>query len=289
MVVPVPLHDPRARGRRSSRRGAGPHGIRPLRQAQSTVRSTPTRVTSNGCANCSSTAWTCDDVTLFGQDWGSLIGLRLVGEHPERFARVAIGNGGLPTGDERMGEAFKAWQDFSQTTPELHVGNIVSGGCHGGSAPTSSPPTTRRSPTSPTRRVRDSSRRWCRRHPTTRPTTPTSRRGRCSRVDQAVPLSASQQRRDHRRWRAKFIAAVPGRTLRRTRRSTAAATSCKRKRSRAGHGTERLHRRRTRSSSRRALRSTAPRAVRRGDAPTKDRLDVEHRRAVDAVESAHGE
>ena len=69
------------------------------------------------------------DVTLFAQDWGSLIGLRLVGEHPERFARVMIGNGGLPTGDERMSSAFKAWQDFSQTTPELHVGNIVSGGC----------------------------------------------------------------------------------------------------------------------------------------------------------------
>jgi haloalkane dehalogenase len=69
------------------------------------------------------------EVTLFAQDWGSLIGLRLVGEHPERFARVAIGNGGLPTGDERMSEAFKAWQDFSQTTPELHIGNIVSGGC----------------------------------------------------------------------------------------------------------------------------------------------------------------
>ena len=69
------------------------------------------------------------EVTLFAQDWGSLIGLRLVGEHPERFARVAIGNGGLPTGDERMSDAFKAWQDFSQTTPELHVGKIVSGGC----------------------------------------------------------------------------------------------------------------------------------------------------------------
>ncbi len=68
-------------------------------------------------------------VTLFAQDWGSLIGLRLVGEHPERFARVAIGNGGLPTGEERMSDAFRAWQDFSQTTPELHVGNIVSGGC----------------------------------------------------------------------------------------------------------------------------------------------------------------
>ncbi len=69
------------------------------------------------------------DVTLFGQDWGSLIGLRLVGEHPERFARVAIGNGGLPTGDEPVSEAFMAWQHFSQTTPELHIGNIVSGGC----------------------------------------------------------------------------------------------------------------------------------------------------------------
>jgi haloalkane dehalogenase len=68
-------------------------------------------------------------VTLFAQDWGSLIGLRLVAEHPERFARVAIGNGGLPTGEERMSEAFKSWQDFSQSTPELHVGNIVSGGC----------------------------------------------------------------------------------------------------------------------------------------------------------------
>lgn len=69
------------------------------------------------------------DVTLFGQDWGSLVGLRLVGEHPERFARVAIGNGGLPTGDERANEAFKAWQEYSQSAPELHVGGIVASGC----------------------------------------------------------------------------------------------------------------------------------------------------------------
>jgi haloalkane dehalogenase len=75
------------------------------------------------------------DITFFGQDWGSLIGLRLVAEHPGRFARVAIGNGGLPTGEERMSEAFKAWQDFSQSTPELHIGNIVSGGCTQGLAP----------------------------------------------------------------------------------------------------------------------------------------------------------
>ncbi len=69
------------------------------------------------------------DVTLFGQDWGSLIGLRLVGEHPERFARVAIGNGGLPTGEERLNDALRSWQEYSQHTPEFHVGGIVSGGC----------------------------------------------------------------------------------------------------------------------------------------------------------------
>lgn len=69
------------------------------------------------------------DVTLFAQDWGSLIGLRLVGEHPERFARVAIGNGGLPTGDEKSTEAFFAWQSYSQSAPELPIGRIVSGGC----------------------------------------------------------------------------------------------------------------------------------------------------------------
>ncbi len=68
-------------------------------------------------------------ITYFGQDWGSLVGLRLVGEHPERFARVAIGNGGLPTGEERVSEAFTNWQNFSQTVPELPVGAIVGGGC----------------------------------------------------------------------------------------------------------------------------------------------------------------
>ncbi len=68
-------------------------------------------------------------ITLFAQDWGSLVGLRLVGEHPERFARVAIGNGGLPTGDERISDAFRNWQEFSQKAETLPIGAIVSGGC----------------------------------------------------------------------------------------------------------------------------------------------------------------
>jgi haloalkane dehalogenase len=68
-------------------------------------------------------------VTLVGQDWGGLIGLRLVGEHPDRFARVVAANTGLPTGDRPLTEAFLNWQRFSQTSPEFPIGRIVAGGC----------------------------------------------------------------------------------------------------------------------------------------------------------------
>ena len=68
-------------------------------------------------------------ITYFGQDWGALVGLRLVAEAPERYARVVIGNGGLPTGDGRVSDAFLAWQKFSQETPTFPVGRIVGGGC----------------------------------------------------------------------------------------------------------------------------------------------------------------
>jgi haloalkane dehalogenase len=81
--------------------------------------------------------WTCaaieaiglDAITLVGQDWGGLIGLRLAGEHPGRFARVVGANTFLPTGDRRPGDAFLAWQRYSQETPDFRVGRIVSGGC----------------------------------------------------------------------------------------------------------------------------------------------------------------
>lgn len=67
-------------------------------------------------------------VTLFCQDWGGLIGLRLVAEHSERFRRVVAANTGLPTGDAPMSEAFLAWQRFSQEVPQLPVGRIVRNG-----------------------------------------------------------------------------------------------------------------------------------------------------------------
>ncbi|MHA0286762.1 haloalkane dehalogenase [Mycobacterium sp. C3-094] len=68
-------------------------------------------------------------ITLVCQDWGGLIGLRLVGEHPDRFARVVAANTALPTGDQHPGEAFLAWQRFSQESPDFPVGGIIDGGC----------------------------------------------------------------------------------------------------------------------------------------------------------------
>jgi haloalkane dehalogenase len=69
------------------------------------------------------------NATLVGQDWGGLIGLRVVAENQDRFARVVVANTGLPTGDDRMSDAFFAWQRFSQETDVFPVGAIVNGGC----------------------------------------------------------------------------------------------------------------------------------------------------------------
>ena len=68
------------------------------------------------------------DATFFGQDWGGLVGLRLVAENPDRFARVVIGNTGLPTGDSPISDAFMAWQKFSQESPVFPIGQIMQGG-----------------------------------------------------------------------------------------------------------------------------------------------------------------
>jgi haloalkane dehalogenase len=69
------------------------------------------------------------DITFFGQDWGSLVGLRLVAAEPDRYARVVIGNGGMPTGDRPPNEAFLAWQNFAKTADDFPIGGIVGSGC----------------------------------------------------------------------------------------------------------------------------------------------------------------
>ena len=69
------------------------------------------------------------DVTLVGQDWGGLIGLRLAAEHPDRFARVVAANTGLPTGDRDMPEVWWAFRRAVEKADVLDVGRLVAAGC----------------------------------------------------------------------------------------------------------------------------------------------------------------
>src|SRR5579859_1888826 len=68
-------------------------------------------------------------VTLVGQDWGGLIGLRLVAEHPDRFARVVAANTGLPTGDQPMPGVWLRFRDVVATAPKLGISRLVQAGC----------------------------------------------------------------------------------------------------------------------------------------------------------------
>ncbi len=69
------------------------------------------------------------DVTLVCQDWGGLIGLRLLAEHPERFARVCAANTGLPDGTARLPDAWWQFRDFVVRTEDLPISLLVSSGC----------------------------------------------------------------------------------------------------------------------------------------------------------------
>ncbi len=68
------------------------------------------------------------NITFFGQDWGGLIGLRLVVNNQDRFDNIVLSNTGLPTGDRPLGEAFESWKNYSQTVENFHIGGIVKGG-----------------------------------------------------------------------------------------------------------------------------------------------------------------
>jgi haloalkane dehalogenase len=70
-----------------------------------------------------------DNLTLVGQDWGGLIGLRLVAEHPGRFARVVAANTGLPTGDQPMPDVWLRFREVVRTAPRLSVARLVQSGC----------------------------------------------------------------------------------------------------------------------------------------------------------------
>jgi haloalkane dehalogenase len=68
-------------------------------------------------------------ITLVCQDWGGLIGLRLVAENPDQFSRIVAANTGLPTGDTPMPDAFLNWRKYSIEVSDFDVGTIISRGC----------------------------------------------------------------------------------------------------------------------------------------------------------------
>ena len=69
-------------------------------------------------------------VTLFCQDWGGLIGLRVLAETPDRFARLVVANTGLPDGGLTLPRAFRTWQRFARWSPLFPIGRIIDRGCH---------------------------------------------------------------------------------------------------------------------------------------------------------------
>jgi haloalkane dehalogenase len=76
-----------------------------------------------------------NDITLLGQDWGGLIGLRLVAEQPSRFARVVAANTGLPDGRHEMPEVWWMFRRAVESAERLEIGRFVAAGCQGGLTP----------------------------------------------------------------------------------------------------------------------------------------------------------
>lgn len=69
------------------------------------------------------------DITLVCQDWGSLVGLRVAAENEERFARIVVANGFLPTAQQAVPRAFRIWRAFAAYSPVFPIGRIVASGC----------------------------------------------------------------------------------------------------------------------------------------------------------------
>lgn len=69
-----------------------------------------------------------DNITLVCQDWGSLLGLRLAAENPDRFRAIVVGNGMLPTGDQRVPKAFRIWRAFALHSPWFPIARIINTG-----------------------------------------------------------------------------------------------------------------------------------------------------------------
>ena len=68
------------------------------------------------------------NITLFCQDWGGLIGLRLAAKYDDRFEKIVAANTGLPTGKAPLSEGFAVFREFLQIKSDLHVAGQVRNG-----------------------------------------------------------------------------------------------------------------------------------------------------------------
>ena len=68
------------------------------------------------------------NITLFCQDWGGLIGLRLAAKYSDRFEKIVAANTGLPTGKAPLSEGFAVFREFLQIKSDLHVAGQVRNG-----------------------------------------------------------------------------------------------------------------------------------------------------------------
>jgi haloalkane dehalogenase len=68
-----------------------------------------------------------DAITLFVQDWGSLLGLRIAGLQPERFTRIMVANGALPLGEGAIPWQMHVWRAFARYSPYFPIGRVVDG------------------------------------------------------------------------------------------------------------------------------------------------------------------
>ena len=176
-------------------------------------------------------------VTLVGQDWGGLIGLRLVAEHPERFARVVAANTGLPTGDQPMPDVWLRFRDVVAAAPALSVSRLVQSGCQSPLPAAVLAAYDAPFPDESYMAGRGPCPAWCRPPPTTRPARPTGRPG--SGWPPGTGPSwwrSATATRSPARWARCSAARCPARPGSSTRCSREPATSCRRTRANGSPG-----------------------------------------------------
>ena len=168
--------------------------------------------------------------TMFAQDWGGLIGLRVATDRPDRFDRVVIGNTGLPIG-ESLGDGFDMWLNMSQTMEFMDAGALLQQSTQSREL-TDAEMDAYRAPFPSEEymagRAHESSRAWCRSPPTMAASPRTRPRGRCSTRGRSrssrcgAPVTSSSVASA-----SSSSIACPAPRASRTRRSSRVATSCR--------------------------------------------------------------